>query len=273
VHFCCGRSIDSVFTTVHAYNLKEKMAKRQIIIRKDADDLAQATADWITSSAAIAIAQRGRFLLALSGGSTPELAYRRLADPAAKGRIDWTKVYAFFGDERFVPPEDPRSNLAMASRTLLSNVPIPYGNVFPTITQTATAKEAAEHYCKTIAAFLGVPATSPPPSLDLILLGIGDDGHTASLFPGKPSLLVKDAWFTWSTFGTTPPPVDRITATLPMLNAGREILFLVGGAKKAQILKDVLESPDAAAKYPSAMVNGNVTWLIDQAAAQLLKPS
>src|SRR5580658_7084560 len=251
------------------------MSKKQIIVRKDQSDLAQATADWIIASAAKTIAQRGRFLLALSGGSTPEQAYTRLADSKAQRLIDWTKVYVFFGDDRFVPPYDSRSNLAMSARTLLAHVPIPYGNVFPIITQVPTAKDAADLYCKSLAEFLGVPAKSPPPSLDLILLGLGDDGHTASLFPAAPALLVKDAWFTWSPPGVLPPPVDRITATLPMLNAGREILFLVAGAKKAEILQQILEDPAAPAKYPAALVgtDSSVTWLIDEAAAKLLKHS
>jgi 6-phosphogluconolactonase len=246
----------------------------KVIVRKDPDDLAQATADWIITSAAKAIAQRGKFLLALSGGSTPERTYTRLADPKARGQIDWTKFYALLGDERFVPMDDPQSNLGMAARTMLSHVPIPYGNVFPVITQTASAKESAQRYCRSVAGFFGVSEKSPPPSIDLILLGLGDDGHTASLFPGAPALGVKDAWFIWSPPGVLPPPVDRITATLPMLNAGREILFLVAGAKKAQILKEVLENPQAGAKYPAAMIHpnaGSVTWLIDEAAASSLK--
>lgn len=249
------------------------MPDRQIVVHEDAAKLAKEAADWIARCASQAIAERGRFLLALSGGSTPEQAYLDLASPRFEGKIAWTKVLIFFGDERFVPPNDARSNLGMATRTLLSRAPIPYGNVFPIATQTRTTDEAAEQYETAVARQFGLSDTSPPPALDLVLLGLGDDGHTASLFPGNPSLGIKRKWFAGSPPGVLPPPVDRITATLPMLNAAREILFLVGGGKKANILKSILESPDAATKYPAAMVNpsrGKVTWLLDKAAAALL---
>src|ERR1700733_9071932 len=110
------------------------MSNRKIIVHKDPDGLAEATVEWIIASASKAIAERGRFLIALSGGSTPENAYARLAEARNRSRVDWSKVYIFFGDDRFVPPYDARSNLAMATRTLLLGVPIPYGNVFPIIT-------------------------------------------------------------------------------------------------------------------------------------------
>lgn len=247
------------------------MPNPKVVVRTDPNDLAQATVDWIITSATKAIAQRGRFLLALSGGSTPEQAYTRLADPNVHRQIDWTKVFIFMGDERFVPPYDQQSNFGMAVRTLLSRVPIPYANVFPVTTQTESAEQSAQRYWQTLAAFFGTSPKSPPPSLDLILMGLGEDGHTASLFPETPALLVKDAWFTWSPPGILPPPVDRITATFPMIAAARDILFLAAGSKKSKILKEVLHNPQAASKYPAAMIladPGKITWLVDQAAAK-----
>jgi 6-phosphogluconolactonase len=253
------------------------MPEAQIVVRKDADDLALAAAEWIEGSAGRANAARGKFLIALSGGSTPEQAYLKLASPDRRGRIDWEKFHVLMGDERFVPPDDPRSNLAMATRTLLSRVPIPYGNVLPISTQFSSAQEAVEAYIKKLSGFFGISEKSAPPELDLILLGIGDDGHTASLFPGNASLLVQDRWFTWSPPAVTPPPVDRITATLPFINSAREVVFLVSGQKKAAILRDILEDPRAGEKFPAAMVRpskGRLVWLVDRAAASLLqKPS
>jgi 6-phosphogluconolactonase len=233
------------------------------------DDLAGRAAGLIRAAAAVAVGERGRFTLALAGGSTPEKAYRLLAaDDGAR----WDRTLLFFGDERFVPADDPRSNLAMVRRSLLTG-PVTAARVFPVPTARPSAADAARAYAATLAAELGVPPDGPPPRFDMVLLGLGDDGHTASLFPGQPALSERDAWVVSSPPGVLPPPVDRVTFTFPTLNAARAVLFLVAGANKAEALRDVLEGGADRERRPAAGVRptaGSVTWLIDEAAAGLL---
>jgi 6-phosphogluconolactonase len=238
-----------------------------------ADQLAARAADRIISAAGDAIRARGRFTLALSGGSTPEKTYGLLASPERSTKLDWSRIYLFFGDDRFVPHDDPRSNCEMATRSLLSKAPIEANHVFKIPTDAASPAEAATKYAQTLATFFGVPADGPLPAFDLILLGLGDDGHTASLFPGKPALDEKKAWLAASPPGVLPPPVDRVTFTFPMLNAARAVLFLVGGAGKATVVKSVLEGGATPDKAPAAGVrptNGKLTWMLDEAAAAQL---
>ena len=162
----------------------------------------------------------------------------------------------------------------MCRKLLLNHVPIPAEQTFPIPTDTATAEDASVEYAETLSRVLGVPLTGPPPALDVILLGMGDDGHCASLFPGMPSLLVDDAWAVSTPPGTLPPPVDRVTTTFPVLNAARQVLFLVEGAKKAPAVRDILEGGAAVNVHPSAGVqpaNGKLLWLLDHTAASLLK--
>src|SRR5262245_3443131 len=161
-----------------------------------ADQLAARAADRIIAAAGDAIRARGRFTLALSGGSTPEKTYTLLTSPERSTKLDWSRVYLFFGDERFVPHDDPRSNCSMATRSLFSRAPIDDDHIFRIPTDTGSPAESAARYAQTLASFFGVPADGPPPAFDLILLGLGDDGHTASLFPGKPAIQEKKAWLT-----------------------------------------------------------------------------
>lgn len=243
---------------------------------KDSDELAVHAADRIVRIAQDAIRVRGRAMQALSGGSTPKKTYRLLAQPARRRRIDWAHTYLFFGDERFVPPDDPSSNFAMVQETLLEPASTPAGHVFPVPTQLATAALAAGEYAATLTRTFGMGESSDPPRFDLILLGLGDDGHTASLFPGAASLWVTDRWVVASPPGSLPPPVERITLTFPVLNAAREILFLVAGQNKAAALQDVLEGRPGRAERPAAAVcpvDGVVTWLVDEAAASRLTRS
>jgi 6-phosphogluconolactonase len=210
----------------------------------------------------------------LSGGSTPEKTYRLLPD--GPPQLDWSRTYLFMGDERFVPADDPRSNVAMVRRSLLNHVSVPADHVFPVPSsqQAPTPAEAARAYAEALARFFALPVNGQPPQFDLVMLGLGDDGHTASLFPGAPALNVRDAWVTWSPPGTLPPPVDRVTLTFPILNAARHILFLVAGEKKAEPLRDVLEGHPSPSDRPAAGVqptDGRVTWMVDEAAASLLK--
>jgi len=249
------------------------MTKSIVEIRPDADALAASAADFIVRAAREAIAQRGRFTFVLAGGLTPEKAYLLLAHRDRAGTLDWSRTAVFLGDERFVVPTEASSNLGMVRRSLLANLPVAPVQVFPETTTAAGVAEAAGQYADELARFFGTSQQKTPPRFDLVLLGLGDDGHTASLFPGKPAVREEEKWVTWSPPGVLPPPVDRITFTFPLLNAAREVLFLVAGAKKAGILKEVLEIDPPRDRYPAAGVKpayGSVTWLVDAAAASRL---
>jgi 6-phosphogluconolactonase len=246
-----------------------------VTIFKDSDDLAVHAADLITQATQKAIRARGRAMLALAGGSTPKKTYRVLAQSARRSRIDWAHTYLFFGDERFVPLDDPSSNFAMVQRTLLAPASVPAGHTFPAPTQLGTAAAAAE-YAATLTRAFGIGDSRDPPRFDLILLGLGEDGHTASLFPGAVSLWVTDRWVVVSPPGSLPPPVERITLTFPVLNAAREILFLVSGQTKAEALRDVLEGQSSREERPAVgvcPVDGTLTWFVDEAAASRLARS
>jgi 6-phosphogluconolactonase len=245
----------------------------QVVICPDADRLAAEAAARVGAAAADAVRERGRFTLVLSGGSTPEKTYALLAAPGQAAPLDWSKAYLFLGDERVVPPDDPRSNYGMARRTLLDCLALPPGHVFPVPTDLPSPAACADAYAGALASFFALPPAGEPPRFDLVLLGLGDDGHTASLFPGARALDERQRWVTWSPPGTLPPPVDRVTLTYPALNAARQVLFLVAGARKAEPVRDVLEGGAAPQKRPAAGVrpkDGTVTWLLDEAAAGLL---
>lgn len=236
--------------------------------------LAAHAASLFAQAARDAIAARGRFTVALTGGSSPKETYERLAQPPLSGGIDWANVFVFLGDERFVPYSDERSNYGMCRRLLLDHVPVLPDQVFPIPTNTATPDEAAAEYAQTLARVFAPPPAGPPPSLDLILLGLGDDGHCASLFPGMPTLHTSDRWVISSPPGTLPPPVDRVTFTFSVLNAARQVVFLVTGEKKAAPVRDILEGGAGVDQHPAAGVNptnGTLTWLLDEAAASRLK--
>jgi 6-phosphogluconolactonase len=255
-------------------SLRPEGKSPSVVVCDDAVSLAMKAAESIAQCAKETIAERGRFLIALSGGSTPEQTYRLLAEGGANASLDWSKAYVFFVDERFVPPELEFSNYGMIRRTLLSRVPIPAAQVFPILTQSRSAAEAAAEYDAKLARFFGADAhRDDPPCFDLVLLGLGEEGHTASLFPGSPALRIDDAWATWSTAGVLPPPVDRITLTYPILNAARQVVFLVSGVKKAAILHDALEGRATRERCPAVGVQpavGTLTWLVDRQAASRL---
>lgn len=250
------------------------MTAPSLVICTNRSSLAAEAADFIVRCAHEAIGQRERFVIALAGGATPERAYALLAEPERRDAIAWEKTYVFFGDERFVPPRHADSNFGMADRTLLSQVAVPRSHVYPVPTEARAVAQAAADYGLELARFFGEEAgCDDPPRFDLVLLGLGVDGHTASLFPRSPALEVDKAWVTWSRPGMLPPAVDRITLTYPVINAARHVAFLVAGAKKAAVLRDVLEGGAARDDCPAAGVrptDGTVTWLVDEAAAGLL---
>ncbi len=236
----------------------------------DAAAMAERAFEVLTAAAREAVAARGKFTLALTGGSGPKGLYQRLAQEP--GSVDWANTYVFLGDERFVPYEDKDSNFGMCKKSLLDHVPVPADNVLPIPTDTGTMEKAATDYAATLTRVL-TPAAGQPPVLDLILLGMGDDGHCASLFPGKPTLEITDAWTTGSTPGTLPPPVGRVTVTFPVLNAARNVLFLVPGEGKAKAVRDIFERSPPKEVHPSAAVqpmDGTLLWLLDKPAASLL---
>jgi 6-phosphogluconolactonase len=267
-----------------------------LLISEDPIALALRAAEVIAEIAHDAVAAQGRFTLALCGGSTPEKTYSLLGRPERPTAIEWGKTYVFFGDERFVPHGDSRSNYRMAQQALLRHVPIASSQVFPVPTEWSSAANAANGYARKLSSVFAAwqrdsePASSHSepgsprprensreiPRFDLILLGLGEDGHTASLFPGAAALDVRDALVTWSLPGLLPPPVDRITFTFPLLNAARNVMFLVNGESKAAILHEILEGSAAAETYPARGIrptDGRLMWLIDRAAATKLTPS
>lgn len=242
------------------------------VICSDADQFAHEAVRRILQAADEAIRERSRFHLALSGGSTPARTYALLADPERTPSLDWSRTYFCFGDERRVPHEDPRSNYHMFSQAF-AGVNIRLLHLLPIATDQPTPGESAAAYARALSALFAAPLEGAPPRFDLILLGLGDDGHTASLFPGAAALHEERAWVTWSPPGTLPPPVDRVTLTYPVLNAARQVLFLVAGANKAAPVRDVLEGGASKEQRPAAGVrpaDGRVTWLLDKAAAGLL---
>jgi 6-phosphogluconolactonase len=232
-------------------------------------DLFQAAAEEVIRTATDAVAQRGRFTIALSGGSTPKNLYTLIAANAS-ATLPWNQMFFFWGDERHVPLDSPDSNYRMVKEALLSKVPIPPANIFPVPAENPDAAAAAETYERTLQKFF-VVAPGEFPRFDLILLGLGPDGHTASLFPETAALqeksrLVVANWV--ETMGTS-----RITFTLPVLNAARCVAFLVSGTEKAAVLHEVLQGNAPPERYPSKLVrpsDGKLIWFVDRAAASEL---
>jgi 6-phosphogluconolactonase len=232
-------------------------------------DLFQAAAEEVIRAATEAVEQRGRFTIALSGGSTPRNLYTLIAANAS-ARLPWAQMFFFWGDERHVPPGDPDSNYRMAKEILLSKIPLPPANVFPIPAENPDASAAAEGYEQTLRKFFAL-APGEFPRFDLILLGMGPDGHAASLFPETAGLQEKSRLViaNWVEKLKT----SRITLTLPVLNAARCVVFLVSGADKAAVLREVLEGNAPAEKYPAKLVRpsaGKLIWFVDRAAASEL---
>jgi len=225
--------------------------------------LAEAAALLFVEEATRAIAERGRFAVALAGGSTPEATYGVLARDHADD-VDWPNVHVFFGDERTVPPDHEDSNYRMAREALLDLVPV--GSVHR-MRGELSPEEAAASYEGDLAGFFG----EIPPVLDLVMLGIGGDGHTASLFPETAALGVTDRL----AVANPVPKLDttRLTLTVPVLNAARRIVFLVAGEGKADALREILEGDADPSRYPAKLVQppGGPTWLVDRAAARRLQ--
>ncbi len=235
----------------------------EVMIYPDAPALIAGATDFISTLAAEAIAARGRFTIALSGGNTPKPVYERLA----LARLDWARVYVAFGDERCVPPDDPRSNYHMARAALLDRVPIPATNVLR-MRGEDPPEAAAARYADDLRNALGENGR-----LDLVLLGLGDNGHTASIFPGLATV----AETSRSVVAAYVEVVGmwRLTLTPPAINAARRVAFLASGAGKAEVLHRVLQGPRLPVVLPAQAIRPSeqpAVWLIDAAAAAKLEP-
>ncbi|WP_207430382.1 6-phosphogluconolactonase [Sabulibacter ruber] len=236
-----------------------------IRVFKDKSELSQAAADIFVQTAREAVEQNGKFTVALTGGTSPDELYKLLAQSPYREQVPWEKTFIFWGDERWVPLTDERSNARMAKQALLEQVPVPEEQVFPMFWE-GTPEEFALQYEQQLLKVLG-----PTPQFDLILLGMGDDGHTASLFPGTAVLQEKNKWV--AAYFLEPQDMYRITLTAPCLNQAKKIVFLTFGDKKAKALYEVLEGERNPSQYPSQLIqpqSGEPIWLVDEAAVRLL---
>lgn len=241
----------------------------ELCLLRDAEAVARAGAEELVRAATRARAAGATLRVALSGGSTPRRMLERLA--AERARVDWSRVELFFGDERAVAPDHPESNYGMARRALLEPAGIADARVHRLRGESADLEAAAREYQEEIALVCGVPAAGAPPVLDLVYLGLGADGHTASLFPGTRALSEARRWVV-----ANPVPglaATRLTLTFPILNRAARVVFLVSGAEKAHALAAVLEGPRRARELPAqgvCPVAGELAWLVDAAAADRL---
>jgi 6-phosphogluconolactonase len=229
----------------------------------DEAQFASRAAAWI---AGLIAAKHGRFRLALTGGETPRPLYRELG-ARFRSSVDWTNVEFFWGDERFVPPDSPASNYGMARETLLAQIPAPEKNIHP-IPTTGEPGEAARAYEATLKSAYGAAALDPArPLFDLVLLGLGDDGHICSLLPGSPALEEREHWTAAVAHGR---PEMRITLTYPAIQSSRATAFLVTGEKKAEAVRAV-RSGNTALPGARLKPEGELVWLLDSAAAKLIR--
>lgn len=229
-------------------------------------DASLALAERIVETARVAIEEHGQYTMALSGGKTPELLYSLLASEFSE-RMAWNSVHLFWGDERFVPQDHPDSNFRMAYHAWISKVPIPHQNIHRIPTETETPEEAARSYEKTLKEFFNPPDNKSIPAFDAILLGVGTDGHTASLFPGSRVLGEKSRWVVSVEAPPSVFPKKRITLTLPLINSSREVFFFAFGDEKKNVLRAIFEEPEKAKKvYPAAMVKAQerLLWYVEK---------
>ena len=240
----------------------------------DLEQASIAAANQILDLAQAAILEKGLFTFVLAGGPTPKLLYELLSQPAIANQMPWQQSHFFWGDERWLSSSHPDSNFNMVYEVLLAKVQIPPQNIHQISTGHPNAASGAEMYEKHLRDFFhSIPQTeinrTPDnlsyPEFDMILLGMGADGHTASLFPNSPVLEEKNRWIALVDEETGFPPVQRITMTLPVLNHARNVMFLVAGPDKKKIVQTILREPDKTLKlYPAARVkpSGELTWIV-----------
>ncbi|MFN8378629.1 MAG: 6-phosphogluconolactonase [Anaerolineae bacterium] len=239
----------------------------QLHVFSGTDDFVVGAAEFIVGSAQRAMLERERFTLVLSGGGTPRPIYAHLASPSVRDRLDWSRIHVFWGDERCVPPDDARSNYRMVREVLLDKVPLPLKNVHRIRGEDEPALEALR-YEGDLAEFFRTPNT---PAFDLILLGLGDNGHTASLFPGTAVLRERERKVVAQYVEVMRE--WRVTFTAPLINAAYHVVFLVEGAAKADMLANVHHGEYQPDVWPAQMIDpsrGELHWLTDTAAAARL---
>jgi len=231
---------------------------------EDLDALSHAAAEQFVEAAAEAIAQTRRFVVALAGGSTPRTMYESLAAAELAAQVDWGLVHVAWGDERCVAPDDARSNSRMAREAFLDRVPISEAHVHRIKGELGPEAGAADYERVLHELFV-----AGRPRFDLVLLGLGKDGHTASLFPRDPTLRERTRWVAGVEMPDVEPRVPRVTLTLPVINAAGRVWFLVAGSGKCRVLRAVLDEPGAgASRSPAAMVQpaGELVWFVDRTA-------
>lgn len=233
------------------------MTTYRLILCPDPEDLARQTAEQLASTIDLALAERDRAQIALAGGGTPRAAYGRLGQE----HLPWERVDVLLGDERWVSPDDPSSNARLVRESLLAKGPGRQASFHPVPTDLPTPEASAERYGALLVQLCG----GEPPALDLVLLGLGEDGHTASLFPGTAAPLVRDRWVTTGEGKGLP----RITLTAPVLSAARTVIFLVSGTGKRQALERLLDPQEPAERTPARLIRPlkEVLILADSAAA------
>jgi len=240
---------------------------RELFIAGSLDDLAREAAARVVDLANRSVQMRGRFSLALSGGSTPRRLYQLLTQSPYRQAIDWSRVHLFFADERFVPHADSESTVRLIRETLLQGVTVPDENFHVMPTESGSPEQNAALYTRELELFFG----GTVPVFDLILLGMGPDGHTASLFPGHPD----PAGIVAAVHDSPKPPPIRLTLTLTAIRAAREVMFLVTGADKAETLAQVFDADiNDAQALPAARVSafdGRSSWLVDPEAARAIR--
>ena len=241
----------------------------QLKVYADAPALFSESAHLLMEIARKAVAERGRFVVALSGGSTPKGLFHQLTEEPYYSLMPWAKTFVFWVDERHVPLTDEISNYRMTHENLLSKVPIPPEQIFPGTDPRRSVHDAAVWVERRLQKFFGL---GKPPVFDFCLMGMGDDGHTASLFPGTPQLNEQEKWVVG--YFVDPSKKERVSLTFPVLNAARLLVVLAEGPKKAEMLQKVLEGPSEPPRYPIQYLRpspGELVFLVDQAAAKLLR--
>ncbi|CAN5763183.1 6-phosphogluconolactonase [soil metagenome] len=236
------------------------------VVLNDAEALAQEAARQFVALARATLETHDRFTVALSGGSTPKRMYELLAEKPFKDEVDWSKVHIFFGDERMVAPDTPESNYFVAVDKLLAHVPVPDENIFPYVTLGVSAEDAAELYAQELTNFFG-----GTPTFDLVFLGLGEDGHTASLFPSHEEMASPSDKLVVAVHDAPKPPPTRLTLTYKTLNAAKNILCLVGGKGKVDALERIFKEHEDLPAAKVQPTDGQLLWLLDKAAARGLE--
>jgi len=239
----------------------------KINVFNNEDEVLRGLANYVVEIASESISSNGQFSIALSGGNSPKKLYELLASPSYKNKIEWSKVHFFFGDERYVPHTDPQSNYLMAKKAILEPLELSYKQIFP-IDTSLSPDEAAKAYTNDINLYFA----GTEPCFDLVLLGLGDNSHTASLFPHTPVLHDKSA--SAKAVFLEDQKVFRITLTAPLINMAQHVAFLVYGEGKAIAVHHIIEDKTDIEEYPAQLIkpqSGDLQWFLDTGAAAQLK--